>query len=89
MANFGVFEKEVIITPVSRGGGGGYVPLRQGEKPYKYQVTIKVKFNNEETITTTHVTDYQANVIAKFNGIEKVSETEPVISINGVQVFRN
>ena len=88
LATGGTMDIQVTIEPVVVApSGGGYVPWSRdsGVKPDRYRVTITVTINGKKYSDSKIVDDLQARVIAKFNGIE-FNETQPMISINGVQV---
>ena len=86
IANLGHFEREVIIEPVVRSGGGGYVRAPIGMKPDRYRVTVRVKFKGKWHEETRIVDDNEARVEAKINGIKVFTENDVMISVNGVQV---
>lgn len=87
IANQGTFETVVIIEPVIRSSGGGYVPVPRGQKPDRYRVTIKVTINGKTHQETQIVDDLNARVTARILGIEKFEPDTVMVSINGVQVF--
>jgi hypothetical protein len=87
IANLGTFDVEVIIPPVvPSGGGGGYFPVARNQKPERYRVTVRVSYNGKRYEDSVIVDDYEARVIAKKNGIKIFTETDPMVSLNGVQV---
>jgi hypothetical protein len=89
IASQGLFEFEIIITPVvSAAGGGGYVPSFQG-KPERYRVKVRVKINNVWSEDELIVDDTEARVIAKFRGITDFTENEIMIAVNGIQIHES
>ena len=86
IANLGHFETEVVITPVVRTGGGGYVPSFKG-KPDRYEVRVRVRIWDKWYEEVAIVSDDKARVSAEFHGITEFKDNAVMISVNGVQQY--
>ena len=89
VSNLGTFETVVIIQPVVSNGGGGYVPVRRGQRPDRYKVTVRVSYDGKTHEDSVIVDDIEARVQAELHGITEFNETEVMISINGIQVNKS
>lgn len=84
----GVFETEVIITPVvPSNSGGGFVSAPLHLRAKHFRVTVRVKYNGKWYEDTQVVDEHQARVIAKLKGIKSFSTGNVMVSVNGVQIF--
>jgi|JI10StandDraft_1071094.scaffolds.fasta_scaffold21845_3 hypothetical protein len=88
VANLGTFEVEVIITPIQPpSSGGGYVGGYSKPLPRQFRITVRVKFNGKIYEDSQIVDEHRARVIAKFRGITVFSSTDPMVSVNGMQIL--
>lgn len=87
IAMSGVFETEVIITPVVPTGGGGFVSAPLHLRAKHFRVTVRVKYNGVWYEDTQVVDEKQARVIAQLKGIKSFSPGNVMVSVNGVQIF--
>lgn len=84
----GVFETEVIITPVVPSvGGGGWAPAPLHLRAKNFKVTVRVRYNGVWYEETQIVDEHQARVIAKLKGIKQFSTGNVMVSVNGIQIF--
>lgn len=83
VANLGAFEIEVIIEPVSTGGGGGY---HQPAKA-KYKIKIRVTRKNKVWNFESEVNDVTARVMAKILKVEL--KKEPTVEVTSAKIKTN
>jgi hypothetical protein len=89
IANLGYYETEITITPVVQSsGGGGYVPSFRGT-PDRYEVKIRIKFNDKVYEDISTVTDDMARVTAELYGISEFREDNIMVAINGIQIHNS
>jgi len=83
IANLGSFGVQVIIEPVSYGGGGGYVTAPTGFKTDKYRIRIIVTRKGKRWSYERIVSTNTAKVIAK---LAKIELNVPSISVGNITV---
>lgn len=87
VANMGVYDVEVIITPVVQNAGGGFSFAPLHRKPTHFRVTVRIKYNGKWYEDTQIVDEKQARVIATLKGIKNFSTNNVMVSVNGVQIY--
>lgn len=80
IANLGHFEVEIIIEPVSPGGGGGWAPAAPITK-YNVRIVVRTKTKVWDYKTTVNVAT--ARVIARVIG-KKLEE--PSVTLTSVKI---